>query len=154
MQTAVNLPPAIMTPVTLTPPRPPLVSVVSVEPAEPGILIRGINACLRAESSAPAQLQGGEQLARRVLCARSSLNSPPSWSLENPSPASVDVKVWIDKSGQVTKAELLSDSSDSAVADLAANAALKWTFEPARLSDRPVSSEMVMHFRFAPKRNF
>jgi hypothetical protein len=63
----------------------------------------------------------------------------------------IDVKVWIDKTGQVTKAELLSDHAESQVADIASNAALKWTFEPARLSDHPISSEMVLHFHFTPK---
>jgi TonB family protein len=66
----------------------------------------------------------------------------------------VDVKVWIDETGQVTKTELLSDHVDPDVAEVASNAAGKWTFQPAKLSDRPVSSEMVMHFRFVPKQNY
>jgi TonB family protein len=64
------------------------------------------------------------------------------------------VKVWIDKSGQVTKAELLSDTAEPELGEIASNAALKWTFEPARLSDHAVPSELVMHFRFMSKQNY
>ena len=88
--------------------------------------------------SGPAGPRGQTQASRRIA------------QTQHPN---VDVKVWIDDTGQVTKAELLSDDVEPDVADIASNAAYKWTFEPARLSDRPVSSEMVMHFHFAPKQN-
>ena len=59
----------------------------------------------------------------------------------------VDVKVWIDDTGQVTGAELLSDDVEPEVADVASNMPLtSGALQPARLSGRPVSSEMVMHF--------
>jgi TonB family protein len=59
---------------------------------------------------------------------------------------SVDVKVYIDESGKVSRAQLLTKDSD--LADAALNAARQWHFTPARKRDKPVPSEMVLHFRF------
>jgi TonB family protein len=58
----------------------------------------------------------------------------------------VDVKVLIDESGNVTRAQILTKGSDLAAAALAA--ARQWQFTPARKHDKPVASEMVLHFRF------
>ena len=58
----------------------------------------------------------------------------------------VDVKVFIDSSGNVTRAQLLTKGSDLAAAAL--NAARQWQFTPARKHDKPVASEMVLHFQF------
>jgi outer membrane biosynthesis protein TonB len=78
----------------------------------------------------------------------------PQLSDENPPRAAVDVRVWIDDKGDVTKSELITEHVQPDIADIASNAANKWKFKPARLSDRPVSSELVMHFRFVPKQNY
>jgi TonB family protein len=56
------------------------------------------------------------------------------------------VKVFIDDAGNVTRAQVLSKRSDLASAAL--SAARQWQFTPARKHDRPVSSEMVLHFSF------
>lgn len=58
----------------------------------------------------------------------------------------VDVKVSIDESGNVSRAQVLSQAGYLAVASL--NAARQWRFTPARKRDKPVPSEMVLHFRF------
>ena len=58
----------------------------------------------------------------------------------------VDVKVFVDESGRVTRAQVLTKGSDMASAAL--NAARQWEFTPARKHDKPVASEMVLHFRF------
>jgi hypothetical protein len=144
IQSAANIPPAVMAPIRLKPPAPTLVSVVSLEPASPGVLSRGINHIPVLSLLQRNKYKAGDKFspARPVRQVRPTL--PPDYS----SPDSVDVKVWIDRTGQVTKAELLSDHAEPEIGDIASNAALKWSFEPARLSDRPVSSEMVMHFRF------
>lgn len=151
IQSAVNLPPPMVAPLILTPPRLPLVSVVSVEPAEPGLLSRGINHVPVLNLLQRHNYKAGDKFSPARPVRRVKPRLPTELEHGEAPPSPVDVKVWIDKSGQVTKAELLSDNSDPEVSDIAANAALKWTFEPARLSDRPVSSEMVMHFRFAPQ---
>jgi TonB family protein len=58
----------------------------------------------------------------------------------------VDVKVFIDESGNVTRAQLLTKGSD--LGNAALSAARQWQFTPARKHDKPVPSEMVLHFRF------
>ena len=62
----------------------------------------------------------------------------------------VDVKVFIDDSGNVSRAQVLTKGSDLAGAAL--NAARQWQFAPARKHDKPVPSEMVLHFRFGELR--
>ncbi len=57
----------------------------------------------------------------------------------------VDVKVFIDESGNVSRAQVLTKGSDLSGAAL--NAARQWQFSPARKHDKPVASEMVLHFR-------
>ncbi|MGA2593217.1 MAG: energy transducer TonB [Bryobacteraceae bacterium] len=59
---------------------------------------------------------------------------------------SVDVKVYIDESGNVSRAQLLTKRTG--LADASLSAARQWRFAPARKRDKPVSSEMVLHFRF------
>jgi len=63
---------------------------------------------------------------------------------------SVDVKVYIDESGNVSRAQLLTKRSGQA--DSSLSAARQWQFAPARKRDKPIASEMVLHFRFAPSR--
>jgi len=58
----------------------------------------------------------------------------------------VDVKVFIDEAGQVSRAQVLTKGSD--LADAALNAARQWQFVPAQKRDKPVASEMLLHFRF------
>ena len=58
----------------------------------------------------------------------------------------VDVKVFIDASGSVTRAQALTKGSDLSGAAVAA--AQKWQFTPARKHDKPAPSEMVLHFHF------
>jgi TonB family protein len=153
VQTAANLPPSLIAPVLLTPTAPPPVSVVSLEPAEPGILSRGINR-IPVLNLLQRNYRAGDKFlpARPIRQVKPRL--PAELQHDNVSPPPVDVKVWIDKSGQVTKAELLSDTAEPELGEIASNAALKWTFEPARLSDHAIPSEMVMHFRFMSKQNY
>ena len=128
-----------------------MVSVVSLEPSEPGVISRSINHIPVLNLLQRNKYKAGDKFspARPVRQVRPRLPADLQGDEANTQP--VDVKVWIDTSGQVTKAELLSDRTTPEVADITSNAALKWTFEPARLSDHPVSSELVMHFRFAPR---
>lgn len=57
----------------------------------------------------------------------------------------VDIKVFIDEAGNVSRAQVLTKGSYLASAALAA--ARQWRFTPARKHDKPVASEMVLHFR-------
>ena len=58
----------------------------------------------------------------------------------------VDVKVAIDEDGNVSRAQVLNRSGYLAAVSL--RAARQWQFTPARKHDRPVASEMILHFRF------
>jgi TonB family protein len=58
----------------------------------------------------------------------------------------VDVKVFIDASGNVSRAQVLTKGGD--LADAALTAARQWQFTPARKHDKPVASEIVLHFHF------
>ncbi len=58
----------------------------------------------------------------------------------------VDLKVFIDETGNVTRVQVLTKGSDLAARSV--DAARQWRFTPARKHDKPVASEMVLHFQF------
>jgi len=60
----------------------------------------------------------------------------------------VDLRVAIDKFGQVSHVSVLGPSANSEFVNLAREAASRWEFEPARLHDRPVSGALDVMFRF------
>jgi outer membrane biosynthesis protein TonB len=62
------------------------------------------------------------------------------------------VKVFIGEGGRVASAEIVEfgDPPNFTLANAALAASRNWTFEPARLGELPVSSEMILHFRFGP----
>ena len=151
VQTAMNLPPAINVPLALKPATPPIVSTVSVEPASPGMISRSINHIPVLNLLQKHRYRAGDNFLPAKPLRQVRPRLPADMQTDSSYPLPVDVKVWIDKNGQVTKAELLSDNAGPEVADIASNAALKWTFSPAKLEDHPVDSQMVMHFRFVPK---
>jgi TonB family protein len=65
----------------------------------------------------------------------------------------IDVRVYVAESGKVDYAELLNARSASrhpALAEAAVFAARRWDFHPARQGEQPVSSEVILHFRFKP----
>ena len=74
-------------------------------------------------------------------------NLPPSASPLIMETRHMDLKATINESGAVTQVELLAPKDADLVA-LAAYAATDWHFTPARLNDKPVASEVVMHFNF------
>jgi hypothetical protein len=59
----------------------------------------------------------------------------------------MDLKASVDASGRVTRVELLSPR-DEYLVKLASYNAPGWRFAPAELNDHPVSSEVILHFRF------
>ena len=67
-------------------------------------------------------------------------------------PVSVEVKVYVGETGIVKHAEVTDygDPPNWSLAKAALAAGKLWTFEPARIEDIPVSSEVVLHFRFTP----
>ena len=73
---------------------------------------------------------------------------PPQVLHDPPALGPVDVRVRVDDWGNVGYIELLSGHND--FGDLAARAAARWRFLPARLDGRPVDCEMILHFRLRP----
>jgi len=67
-------------------------------------------------------------------------------------PSAVAVKVYVAESGAVKRAEVVEfgDPPNWDLANASLAAARKWTFNPARLDDMAVSSEVILHFRFNP----
>jgi TonB family protein len=114
--------------------------------------------------SAPrlAQLAGKIPLLRRIghkdkatapvplYQAQPSLRIPDTQNLLQP--ASVAVKVYVAESGAVKRAEVVvyGDPPNWNLANASLAAARKWTFQPARIEQMPVSSEVILHFRFNP----
>ncbi|MEJ7608121.1 MAG: energy transducer TonB [Bryobacteraceae bacterium] len=70
--------------------------------------------------------------------------SPPSLSDHVP----VRVRLLVTSGGEVERAELLTLKAETVAAELALDAARKWRFEPARLDEKPVASELIVQFRF------
>jgi outer membrane biosynthesis protein TonB len=151
VQMAGNVPASLSGPVALKPEPPQLISVVSVQAAQPGAVSRGINRIPILNLLQRNKYKAGDRFlpARPVRQVKPRLSA--EWASANGYPSPVDVKVWVDENGRVTRAQPLSGESEPEIADMASNAAMKWTFEPARIADRPVSSEVVMHFRFAER---
>jgi hypothetical protein len=85
-----------------------------------------------------------------VYRAQPTLKIPDKQTLIHP--VAVDVKVFVAESGTVKNAEVVEygDPPNWSLANAALVAARKWTFEPARVEEMPVSSEVLLHFRFTP----
>ena len=65
----------------------------------------------------------------------------------------IEVTVNIDENGKVLKAEAPpANRADSVLVAAAIEAARRWKFHPARLNNKPISSEMIVKFNFAPVR--
>jgi hypothetical protein len=64
----------------------------------------------------------------------------------------VDVRVRIDETGRVVKAEPLRSNKpvSSSLVGAARNAAILWRFEPARRDNQPVPSDLVLRFQYRP----
>ena len=62
----------------------------------------------------------------------------------------LDVRAYVDKSGKVTYAELLSDyiRVDSSLASIAVFDARQWEFIPAQLGAHTVPGQVILHYRF------
>jgi hypothetical protein len=62
----------------------------------------------------------------------------------------LDVRAYVDKSGKVTYAELLSDYNkvDSSLASIAVFDARRWEFIPAQLGAHTVPGQVILHYRF------
>jgi hypothetical protein len=64
----------------------------------------------------------------------------------------IDVKVYVNSSGKVDYAELLSNvpKADSDLAALVVFSARRWEFVPAREGNEAVPGEVILHYQFGP----
>jgi hypothetical protein len=63
-------------------------------------------------------------------------------------PTPVRIKIAVGASGEVERADLMTRSVEPRIAGLALDAARKWRFEPAKLDEKPIASELVLNFQF------
>ena len=153
VETASNIPVSVLDVVKLKPAPPQVVSIVSLEPSEPNLVSRSINHVPVLNLLQRHKYRAGDRFSPASPVRRVNPHLPAELqNAEYQKP--IDIKVWIDDNGLVTKALILNDRNESEVADFAAHTALKWTFTPAKVSDQPVSSEMVMHFKFEPRQSY
>jgi hypothetical protein len=73
--------------------------------------------------------------------------TPPKILRELDEEVPVELRVFIDETGRVSRTDYLAEQ-ETELARLARTAAHLWKFEPARLRDEAVSSEMILRFRF------
>ena len=143
----VDQPPDLSTPVEKLEPKlpavfrsyagpPPPVAEVSYEAPRPGVLRRAFR-----------KIEGADPEAAGFVAASPIRKIAPMKPARADGDARlVDVKVFIDESGNVTRVQVLGKSGELAKAAVAA--ARQWQFSPARKHDKPVASEMVLHFQF------
>ena len=126
-------------------PRPPQPAHVTVswEPAPQSTLRRvfgkipGLNRLKRGQREGQAFVP-----AKPLHSVTPSVSPEMGASLAGDGP--VSVKVRVERSGQISRVELLSD--ENRLANMAVHAAEQWRFAPARVGDEPVSSDMILHF--------
>jgi outer membrane biosynthesis protein TonB len=97
-----------------------------------------------------ASYKGGQNFQPAQVLRRITPRVPAEVARELTAEVPVDLKLKVDNTGRVSAVELLSRGSDRALVQLAGDAAYGWQFQPALLKDRPVSSEVIAHFRFRP----
>jgi hypothetical protein len=129
--------------------RPGIMSEVTYEPAEESGLHRVISKIPLVRSLQKNSLKDGDRFVPAKPVRRVQPSVPAKLHRELDREIPIDVRVYIDESGSVWRKEIVaSDVPDQRFVSLAMNAAEKWDFKPARLNDRNVSSEMILHFRF------
>jgi hypothetical protein len=128
---------------------PGIMSEVTYEPAEESGLRRVISKIPLVRSLQKNSSKDGDRFVPAKPVRRVQPSVPAKLHRELDREIPIDVRVYIDESGIVWRKEIVaSDVPDQRFVTLAMNAAEKWDFKPARLNDRNVSSEMILHFRF------
>ncbi len=98
-----------------------------------------------AAPPAPRPVDDGSRTA--IVTPPAALQTPIP-DIETTSSVEIILELTIDKTGHVLKAEPVSGAEPHASAS--AQAALGWTFEPARQGDRPVAARIQFLVRFEP----
>jgi hypothetical protein len=161
-----NLPVASTTPAQALP-QPPVLTVPSREAPRIGSVdLRAIPPPAAAREAPRGNAAAGTRAARVLagvpLFKKARPDFVPPKVLREVSPeipaslrgslkpdASIDVKVHVDRAGQVEYAELLSNAADAGreATSLAVFSSRRWKFAPAQLAGEPVPSEVILRFR-------
>jgi len=92
--------------------------------------------------------RGGEDDFQGARPAHSLEPKVPGFMVDNlKRPVDIDVLVSIDKSGKVKQTEVL-EGAGTGFGSLAADRAAAVQWEPARVGDKPVASQVVAHYHF------
>jgi TonB family protein len=94
--------------------------------------------------------RGGQDFHPPQVVRRTTPRVPSEIARDLTSEVLVALKLKVDNTGRVSSVELISHGGDRALVQLAGDAAYEWQFQPAQMKDRPVSSEVIAHFRFRP----
>jgi hypothetical protein len=125
----------------------PAIATVSHEPVPPNVVRRTL-----------ARIPGLRRLQRNTY--RAGENFTPARPIRRVTPTvptsvtqdvaehAVDLKVTVEKDGSISTTELISNQDNPRLVALAAEAASRWRFEPAKLREKPIPSEVILHFRF------
>ncbi len=62
----------------------------------------------------------------------------------------VDLRLKVNSEGRVSSVEVLSHQTPAEFVRLAGDAAYDWQFQPARVKDKAVASDVIAHFKFRP----
>ncbi|HLK49462.1 MAG TPA: energy transducer TonB [Bryobacteraceae bacterium] len=147
-------------------PGPPAISTTPAPAAIPPVVVRQRPCCIGTAFLEPAKPARLKRLFRRLPglgrigqpaeaeegftaakpAREISLVLPPEARASLPD-GRMDLKASVDESGRVTRVELLSPKDEELVR-LASYAASDWPFKPARLNDKAVPSEVILHFNF------
>jgi hypothetical protein len=128
--------------------KPCCVGTATAEPAKPARLLRALGKVpgLRRLRQAPETEEGfvPAKPARTITMVL-----PPESRSILPD-GNMELKATVNESGGVTRVELLAPKDEELIR-LSAYAASDWTFVPARVNDKPVPSDVILHFNFAGK---
>jgi len=134
-----------------TPPREPR-AIVTYEPVTASKFRRVISKIPGLRSLQRRRFKQGDRFVPARPVHQVAPKAPPKIVRELASEMPVDVKVYIDETGRVARAEPLATDEEHELTKLARTAAHLWKFAPARLDDEPVPSEMVLHFVFGAEK--
>ncbi len=144
--------PAAVAPAVVTPP-----PVTPLPVAEASVFLEAVEAggVSRAMGKIPLfgalhHPKGGDNFVPAQAVHSGAPRVPKDLARELTGPLPVDLKLRVDSTGRVSSIELLSRQTAEEFVRLAGDAAYNWRFEPARIKDKPVSSDVIAHFRFRP----
>ncbi len=149
VQTAEARPAPEPAPVVAPPPAAPVAeSSVSLESVEAGSVSRAISKIPLLGSLRHSH--GSDDFTPPQAVKSFAPRVPQDLARELTGTLPVDLRLTVDKSGHVSSVSILSRQTAAEWVRLAGDAAYDWQFEPARVKDKPVSSDVIAHFRFRP----